>query len=121
MRENEVPALTAFLIEDVILALGNLRGSLGWLAAEAPDAGQMHGGLQRIGRQLDLIEDRARTIWRGLADSFGSDPPAPGAAPPEGAGPTLAQVLQDALGTDRDAGAPGGFRDPAMFRTRRRT
>lgn len=111
-----MPALAAFLVEDVILALGNLRGLLDWLAAEAPDAARMQGGLQRIAWQLDLIEDRARTIWRGLADPFGSGPPVPGTAPPEPAGPTLMQVLQDALALEDDGATPP---DPTMFRSRR--
>ena len=82
----------------------------------APDAARMQGGLQRIAWQLDLIEDRARTIWRGLADPFGSGPPVPGTAPPEPAGPTLMQVLQDALALEDDGATPP---DPTMFRSRR--
>jgi hypothetical protein len=50
-----------FLVEDVILTLGNLRGSLGWLseADTLRSQSQRQAGLARIERQIDLLERRA--------------------------------------------------------------
>ena len=58
----------AFLIEDVILTLGNVRLSLTWLAADAGQAadardGQWRqAGIERLDRQLSQLEDRARAL-----------------------------------------------------------
>lgn len=48
-----------FLVEDVILTLANLRGTLDWLVAE-PAAELRAAARDRLDRQIDLIEDRAR-------------------------------------------------------------
>jgi hypothetical protein len=54
-----------FLIEDVILTLGNVRLSLTWLAADA-DGGSggawRRSGIDRLDRQLSQLEDRARAL-----------------------------------------------------------
>lgn len=52
----------SFLLEDVILTLGTLRGSLGWIA-EGGEEGR--AGLARLERQLAMLEDRARALCSG--------------------------------------------------------
>ncbi len=63
MTDSTHAAFESFLVEDVILTLGNLRGSLEWLGA-GPE--QSRAGLDRLDRQLGLLEDRARAVCREL-------------------------------------------------------
>ena len=57
-----------FLIEDVILTLGNVRLTLSWLATDGQGSpGQSDGawrqaGVDRLDRQLSQLEDRARAL-----------------------------------------------------------
>jgi hypothetical protein len=58
-----------FLVEDVILTLGNLRSGLAWLAvpeANVP-AAQVRAGVARLDAQLALLEERARRVHARLA------------------------------------------------------
>ncbi len=57
-------AFLSFLLEDVILTLGTVRGALGWLAsgADCPPAARAEG-FARISRQIAALEDRARDLW----------------------------------------------------------
>lgn len=108
MRDDGFPAFERFLVEDVILTLGNLRGALAWLcdpgAAASPDV--VRGGLARLYRQLEGLEERARSICRGLP---GRDPSLPRSPDPESHIP-LDRLLRDAA---------GGVEAPPVFRTRR--
>ncbi len=98
-----VGELERFLVQDVILTLGNLRGSLAWVAGDQ-DSGlspAYRAGLERIERQIELLEDRARTLC-GTPRPERLPHPAPSAAAyAEGSGLTLAAILRDALG-ERD-------------------
>ncbi|MCX7889628.1 MAG: hypothetical protein N2422_07865 [Rhodobacteraceae bacterium] len=54
---------TFFLLEDVVLALGNLRGALAWLDADPPlTPAERRAGIARLGRQVDLLHDRVRRL-----------------------------------------------------------
>ncbi|MFN0114949.1 MAG: hypothetical protein ACKVPY_09760 [Paracoccaceae bacterium] len=61
-----------FLVEDVILTLGNVRLSLSWLASgpEADASGASgdwrRAGIDRLDRQLGHLEDRARALRETL-------------------------------------------------------
>jgi hypothetical protein len=99
-----------FLVEDVILTLGNLRGALRWLGeagtGERPDG--LRNGLSLIDRQLDALTERAVRVCARLG------PPPSGQDTAVAAGPDalpLAIVLADAL--------PDGPGQP-QFRSRRR-
>lgn len=104
MNEHRQAAFEAFLVEDVILTLANLRASLAWFGedgdgasagdgAESGAAGRMDGamwrraGLARIDRQIGMLEDRARSVCRSLGRSepqdAACDAPAPSATPGE--------------------------------------
>ncbi len=114
MNEGLRAAFERFLVEDVILNLGNLRMTLGWLAdsdSRMP-ATALQAGLERLQGQIDGLEDRARQACRDL--SFGAAPlAATSGATTDASGMTLDALLRDALGAD---GAPL----PApLFRTRR--
>jgi hypothetical protein len=60
-----------FLLEDVILTLGNIQGTLGWLTGSdvTPEMRQL--GLERIDRQVTLLTGRVQALWRqdGPSDS----------------------------------------------------
>jgi hypothetical protein len=100
-------AFERFLVEDVILTLGNLRGSLGWLdSPEArADAAIYRAGLRRIDRQIELLEDRARVLRAsrhkvaagagaaGRVDTLHGDP----AVNPSGVQPGVSQLAQAAI------------------------
>jgi hypothetical protein len=60
-------AFLSFLVEDVILTLGTLRGALGWLdgGEDCPPAARAEG-FARIARQIAALEDRARDLWARL-------------------------------------------------------
>lgn len=78
MGDEPLPAFgrnaATFLVEDVILTLANLRGTLDWLAAE-PVAELRAAARERLDRQIDLIEDRARAHLDRIA-AAGSRPSA---------------------------------------------
>lgn len=62
----------AFLVEDVILTLGNLRGALGWLGGGSLAD---RACLDRLDRQLALLDDRARQLARALcAEAAAAEP-----------------------------------------------
>ena len=116
MRDELLPAFETFLVEDVILTLGNLRGSLAWLAQSdaGTDPGLHRAGLARLDRQIETLEDRARAVCKIIRGD-----PAGEVAPPAAYAPTISleRLLQDALGSDEaprrgDAGMP-------EFRSRR--
>lgn len=104
MGDDRLPAFERFLIEDVILTLGNLRSTLGWLTDAESGLGteSLRAGLDRIGRQIEMLQDRARAVC---------GPPEVPEAPSGAGGMTLASLLQDALGAEGE---------PPMFRSRRR-
>lgn len=62
MTDMTHASFDSFLVEDVILTLGTLRGSLDWIA-EGGDKGRV--GVERLDRQLALLEDRARALRSG--------------------------------------------------------
>jgi hypothetical protein len=68
MQDESHAQSDVFLVEDVILTLGNLRGSLAWLADPGPldDPALHRAGLERIGRQIALLEDRVRAMRRRM-------------------------------------------------------
>lgn len=67
MTAGGAGAFEAFLIEDVILTLGSVRGALGWLgtAEDCPPA-QRAAAFARITRQIGALEDRARGLWNDM-------------------------------------------------------
>ncbi|MCU9849608.1 hypothetical protein OEZ60_16535 [Defluviimonas sp. WL0024] len=116
--------LETLLVEDVILTLGNLRGSLTWLMADETGARSPRGiGIDRLDRQLALVEDRARSVCRLLrsgrmASEYTGGPgdagetrrqppetddPFPRCAAAPEPGVTLETAILDALLHDRDA------------------
>jgi len=114
MRDGSDPGLDVYLVEDVILTLCSLRGSLGWLVTDAAaDPARRQAGIDRIERQLGQLEDRARSHCRTLARHPEPADPAPYVT---ASGLTLQRVLDDALGTD----APATDDGPVLFRTSRR-
>ena len=70
MSDTPDTAFERFLIEDVILTLGTLRATLGWIA----EGGAGAAGLDRLDRQIRVLEDRARRVHAGLGTA---SPPAP--------------------------------------------
>ena len=101
MRDELLPAFETFLVEDVILTLGNLRGSLAWLGQADPgtDPGLHRAGLARLDRQIETLEDRARAVCKTIR----GDPAGEGALPAAAAyapAISLERLLQDALGSD---------------------
>lgn len=136
MTDSAQAAFESFLVEDVILTLGNLRGSLGWLG-DRPE--QSRAGLDRLDRQLGLLEDRARAVccqlraapgdgrrdgrpeaagdnlFAAIGMPAGADADADdtGSAAPEAGGISIATAILDALGDG------GGYDDAPVFRSRR--
>ena len=71
--------METFLVEDVILTLGNLRGSLSWFVrSEIPgDQNRYRLWLERIDRQIESLEDRARGVFEQMrAETPAPSPPA---------------------------------------------
>lgn len=109
VQDKPFSAFETFLVEDVFLTLGNLRGALGWLLQpnEAIEPGALRGGLERMAHQLALLDDRAHQVCRTLRL-----PAAPSSertrAPYAGAsGISLEHLLRDALAEGPvAAGAP---------------
>lgn len=127
MTENAQTAFESFLVEDVILTLGNLRGSLGWLG-DRPE--QSRAGLDRLDRQLGLLEDRARAVCRDLHSArpnaraegepdnlFAADPATAGlpraTAHPETDDISIETAILDAIGDGE------GYDESPVFRSRR--
>lgn len=104
MTKSGADAFEAFLVEDVILTLGSIRGAIGWLSSgqDCPPA-QRAEAFARIARQATALEDRARLLWRRIQAQ-----PAPDGGEVEGMGNLFA--------------APGGEACPprrAVFRSHR--
>jgi hypothetical protein len=102
-----------FLVEDVILTLGNLRGSLSWLGSyQSADPAIFRAGLDRLDGQIGMLEDRARALKRQMVVAAASDAVAGGtmtlsgraAYPHEG----LAQDGRTGAPHDRTVGLPPG-------------
>ncbi len=109
MQADRDAAFETFLVEDVILTLGNLRGSLSWLDTShaRADPAIFRAGLLRLDRQIELLEERARSLRDGMtaAGAFRAgartrpdEPPeaSPGAPP----GPAAAGPAPDGLAAD---------------------
>ncbi|MCB2117439.1 MAG: hypothetical protein KDE00_14385 [Rhodobacteraceae bacterium] len=72
MTDMTLASFETFLVEDVILTLGTLRGALGWIA----DGGEPgRAGIERLERQLAWLEDRARALCSDLAATTPAPPP----------------------------------------------
>lgn len=118
MRDDCLPGFETFLVEDVILTLGNLRGSLSWLgqADAGTDPGLHRAGLARLERQIDLLEDRARAVCKIIRSMPPTDLEGLSTAAYAPA-ISLERLLHDALGTE-----PAPLRNAAgvpEFRSRR--
>ena len=63
MDQNQ-SAFERFLVEDVILTLGNPRGSMAWVVqSETTDANnRQRAWMERIDRQIESLEERARHL-----------------------------------------------------------
>ena len=82
MKPDHNAEFDLFLVEDVILTLGNIRGTLGWLAEGGVDAAMQRAGIERLDRQIAQLEQRAQAVRR----RFGHDgSPALPAVSPAGA------------------------------------
>ncbi len=114
MRDDLLPAFETFLVQDVILTLGNLRGSLAWLADEnsADDPGVRKSGLDRLDRQIERLQDRARAVCRTLCAAPVARPNPGAAAYADLSGMSLESLLRDALGDE-------AVSLPPLFRSRR--
>ena len=118
MRDDCLAGYETFLVEDVILTLGNLRGSLSWLgqANAAGDPGMHRAGLARLERQIELLEDRARAVCKIIRPTPSTDLEGSSTAAYVPA-VSLERLLHDALGTE-----PTPLHDAAgvpEFRSRR--
>lgn len=71
-RVSARAAFESFLVEDVILTLGNLRGSLAWVMK---DSAAERACFDRLDRQIALLQDRARQMARWLCEEV--SPPEP--------------------------------------------
>jgi len=129
MQAAGLSAFQTFLVEDVLLTLGNLRAALAWLVEDGTVApgDRRHAGITRIDRQIELLQVRARAVCAadapplddpaGRRADLGPASPEPAAdqlppSAPTGAGSGLEQLLRDALGSDALSTAP-------LFRSRR--
>jgi hypothetical protein len=123
-RVSDPATFESFLVEDVILTLGNLRGSLGWLGEGAATD---RACLVRLDRQLALLEDRAHRMAHALRDAAAASEPANLFATPDAGQarrldrgqdrapdiPALAAIdsaILDALAAERAEEAPPVFR-----------
>jgi len=112
-------AFEAFLVEDVILTLGNIRGSLGWLGA---GASVDRICIERLDRQLELLEDRARRMASALSAEASASEPANLFAAPETSEDGLPHVPALAGARVAIADTVGGHltsRSATVFRSRR--
>jgi len=63
MRDDVRDALEEFLVEHVIIGLGNIRGSINRIEATGEaEAETRQVALNRIGAQIDHLESRARSL-----------------------------------------------------------
>lgn len=67
MKFDRIAGPDRFLIEDVILALANARGMLGWILAERTSEGMRQAALDRLDRQIALLTERAAALRQGEA------------------------------------------------------
>ncbi len=108
-------AFEYFLVEDVILTLGNLRGSLLWLGEGSVVE---RNCIDRLDRQLGLLEDRAHRMARLLRDEVAAPEPANLFAAPAASacapvpGEIDAAILADFADRNEELPAP-------VFRSRR--
>lgn len=72
-QDSARAAFESFLVEDVILTLGNLRGSLLWLGE---GAAAERSCIDRLDRQLALLVDRAHRMARQLRSEVAAPEPA---------------------------------------------
>lgn len=72
MTFDRIAGPEAFLVEDVILALGNIRGMLGWVLSDKTSVEMQAVGLERLDRQIALLHERAEGLLRERADQVGS-------------------------------------------------
>jgi hypothetical protein len=119
MTELNHSAFETFLVEDVILTLGNLRGSLAWLnQSETVEAdARQRAWLDRIDRQIETLEERARHMIRRMyygPDNRATTPVANEEASPAYS-PPIPITTEIADVTDVKLGAP------PIFRSRRAT
>ena len=85
-----------FLVEDVILTLGNLRGSLSWLGtSQSADPAIFRAGLDRLDRQIGLLEDRARALKRQMVVAAATDAATGGTTRPCAAGHPQGGIAED--------------------------
>ncbi|MCB2093767.1 MAG: hypothetical protein H6901_12175 [Rhodobacteraceae bacterium] len=112
MADAGQSALEAFLVEDVILTLANLRGSLSWFVqSELPGDPNRSGiWLERIDRQIESLEERARMVLGQLCTETGG-----AAQPMAGAGQFAHARADQAPRTAR----PQVASNPPVFRTQR--
>jgi hypothetical protein len=102
-----------FLVEDVILTLGNLRGSLSWLGtSQSADPAIFRAGLDRLDRQIGMLEDRARVLKRQMVVAAAGDAASGGTTtvPGGAAHPQEGIAHDDRTGATRDGtvGLPPG-------------
>lgn len=114
MRDDLLPEFETFLVQDVILTLGNLRGSLAWLADGGGEADPAiyRAGFERLDRQIGQLQDRARAMCPTVAaraPAQGTPHAVSAAAYALGSGMSLEGLLRDALGEEA-AGLPPLFR-----------
>lgn len=84
MSIHDSGSFEAFLVEDLILTLANLRASLSWLSGTTGGGdGRHRAGWDRFDRQLEMLEARARELMDGVKvrSDAGVVPAVSGAAP----------------------------------------
>lgn len=96
MQADAAFLLERFLVEDVMLTLGNIQGALRWMGEPGQGQGveSLAHAIARLDHQIDGLCDRAAILCRTLPPGAGRDPPS--ASSPL----TLAHILGDALGPD---------------------
>ncbi len=119
MQDRPLSAFETFLIEDVILTLGNLRGALAWLAQPGAgvDPATLRSGLDRLQGQIALLEDRAHKVCRTEPAPRPCSIKPVKAAYTEASSMSLESLLRDALGSDIGMMENGG----AQFRSSRKS
>ncbi|MDI3335480.1 hypothetical protein QKW60_03590 [Defluviimonas aestuarii] len=65
--------LEQFLVEDVILTLGNIRRTFRWVRESGPgaDPAELYERLDRLDRLIDVVETRARDVCHRLHTAGG--------------------------------------------------
>lgn len=82
MSTTSSGSFEAFLVEDMILTLANLRASLDWLSGASGGTGAHHrAGWGRFDRQLEMLEARARDLLQGERERALSTPASAAAQP----------------------------------------